>query len=191
MLRATGRESLCRAVELLRGGGVIAYPTEGCYGLGCDPRNARAVQRVLNLKGRSWRQGLILIGASWSQVAHWVDSSDPGALARVRATWPGPATWLLPARPGVSRRVRGEHDTIAVRVTAHPLAAALCRRFHAAIVSTSANRHGRPPALTAAQVRAQFGDRLDYVLEGPLGGLKGPTSIRDARTGETLRPSGV
>lgn len=191
MLRATGRESLCRAVELLRGGGVVAYPTEGCYGLGCDPRNARAVQRVLNLKGRSWRQGLILIGASWSQVAHWVDSSDAGALARARATWPGPATWLLPARPGVSRRVRGEHDTIAVRVTAHPLAAALCRRFHAAIVSTSANRHGRPPALTAAQVRAQFGDRLDYVLEGPLGGLKGPTSIRDARTGGTLRPGGA
>lgn len=190
-MQATGRESLRRAAELLRGGGVIAYPTEGCYGLGCDPRNARAVQRVLNLKGRSWRQGLILIGASWSQVAPWVDASDPGALARARATWPGPVTWLLPARPGVSRRVRGEHDTIAVRVTAHPLAAALCRRFHAAIVSTSANRHGRPPALTAAQVRAQFGDRLDFVLEGPLGGLKGPTSIRDARTEETLRPGGA
>lgn len=187
-MQATGRESLRQAVELLRGGGVIAYPTEGCYGLGCDPRNASAVQRVLRLKGRNWRQGLILIGAGWRHVARWVDPSDTGAVARARATWPGPVTWLLPARVGVSSRVRGEHDTIAVRITAHPVAAALCQRFNAAIVSTSANRHGRPPALTAAQVRAMFGDRVDYVLHGPLGGLKGPTAIRDARTGETLRP---
>lgn len=184
---AMDREALRRAVGLLRNGGVIAYPTEGCYGLGCDPCNTRAVQRVLRLKGRSWRQGLILIGAHWSHVARWVDTSDTRAVARARESWPGPNTWLLPARSGVSRWLRGEHDTIAVRVTAHPLAAALCRRFNAAIVSTSANRHGRPPALTDAQARALFAGGVDLVLRGALGKLKGPTSIRDARTGETLR----
>lgn len=182
-----GREALRQAAAVLRGGGVVAYPTEGCYGLGCDPQSTRAVQQVLRLKGRSWRQGLILIAAHWSQIAPWVQLSDPEAIARARETWPGPNTWLLPVRAGVSRWVRGEHDTIAVRVTAHPLAGALCRHFRGAIVSTSANRHGRPPAASAAQVRAQFAGRVDFTLVGPLGGLKGPTSIRDARTGEVLR----
>ncbi len=187
-MQARGREGVRDAAAILRRGGVVAYPTEGCYGLGCDPRNTRAVQRVLQLKHRSWRQGLILIGAHWSHVARWVDPSDAAAVARARETWPGPSTWLLPVRSGVSPWLRGDHDTIAVRVTAHPLAAALCRRFNSAIVSTSANRHGRPPAVTAAQVGAMFAGRVDCVLQGPLGGLKGPTSIRDARTGETLRP---
>lgn len=186
-MRGAGREALQQAAAVVRRGGVVAYPTEGCYGLGCDPRNTRAVQRVLRLKGRSWRQGLILVGAHWRHIALWVDASDTEAVARARETWPGPKTWLLPARTGVSRWVRGEHDTIAVRVTAHPLAAALCRRFNGAIVSTSANRHGRPPAVTASQVRAQLAGRVDFVLEGPLGGLKGPTAIRDARTGEVVR----
>lgn len=179
--------ALRRAVRALRAGGVVAYPTEGCFGLGCDPRNPGAVQKILRLKRRRRSQGLILIGAHWPQLAPWVDPSDTAALARARQTWPGPHTWLLPARPGVSPWVRGEHDTIAVRLTAHPLAAALCRRFRAAVVSTSANRHGGPPARSAAQVRRLFGRHVDVVLEGPLGGSKGPTDIRDARTGELIR----
>lgn len=186
-MRGAAGEALQQAAAIVRGGGVVAYPTEGCYGLGCDPRNTRAVQRILRVKGRSWRQGLILVGAHWRHVARWVDTSDAEAVGRARETWPGPKTWLLPARFDVSRWVRGEHDTIAVRVTAHPLAAALCRRFNGAIVSTSANRHGRPPAVSASQVRAQLGGRVDFILEGPLGGLQGPTVIRDARTGEVVR----
>lgn len=178
---------LNRALQVLRRGGVLAYPTEGCYGLGCDPRNTRAVQRILRLKRRSRRQGLILIGAHWRHIERWVDTSDEQAIARARGTWPGPVTWLLPAAPGVSRWVRGAHDTIAVRITAHPAAAALCRRFNSAIVSTSANAHGRRPAVSAPQVRRQFQDRVDFVLEGRLGGSKGPTEIRDARTGEIVR----
>lgn len=186
-MRDGDREALRQAAAVLRRGGVVAYPTEGCYGLGCDPRSTRALRQVLRIKRRRWQQGLILIGAHWQHVASWVDTAEETAVARARATWPGPHTWLLPARPGVSRWLRGEHDTIAVRVTAHPLAAALCRHFGGAIVSTSANRHGRPPAVTAGQVRAQLGGGVDFVLPGPLGGLKGPTSIRDARTGERLR----
>lgn len=172
---------------MLRRGGVVAYPTEGCYGLGCDPRNIRAVGDILRLKNRSWRQGLILIGAHWRHIEVWVDASDRTAVARARETWPGPHTWLLPARPGVHRRLRGEHDTIAVRVTAHPTAAALCRRFNGAIVSTSANLHGRPPAANAAEARRLFTSRVDFILAGPVGDLAGPTGIRDARTGEVVR----
>lgn len=167
---------------------MVAYPTEGCYGLGCDPRDVRAVQRILRLKRRHWRQGMILIGAHWHHIAPWVDASETDALARARQTWPGPHTWLLPTGSGVSRWVRGEHDTIAVRITAHPLAAALCRQFRSAIVSTSANRHGGPPARTSGQVRHLFDRRIDVLLDGALGGSSGPTDIRDARTGEVVRP---
>jgi L-threonylcarbamoyladenylate synthase len=176
-----------QVVRALRRGGVVAYPTEGCYGLGCDPRNPGAVQKILRLKRRSWRQGVILIGAYWHQLAPWVDTGADAAIARARQSWPGPHTWLLPSRSGVSRWIRGEHDTVAVRVTAHPLAAALCRRFGGAIVSTSANRHGGPPALNAAQARRLFGRRVDAVLAGPLGGLAGPTDIRDGRSGALVR----
>jgi len=187
-LPAPGRESLRPALQVLRGGGVVAYPTEGCFGLGCDPRRSDAVRRILDLKRRHWRQGLILIGGHWHHVAPWVDRSDGAAVARARASWPGPYTWLLPARAGVPRWLRGEHDTIAVRVTAHPLARALCGAFRGAIVSTSANRHGGAPATSAAQVRRLFHDRVDLILPGALSGQRGPTEIRDARTGEVLRP---
>lgn len=180
-------EGLWQALDVLRGGGVVAYPTEGCYGLGCDPRDTRGIRKVLRLKKRGWRQGMILIGAHWRHVAPWVDISDDAAVARARETWPGPYTWVLPVRPGVSRWLRGEHDTIAVRVTAHPVAAELCRRLRSALVSTSANLHGGPPALTAAQARRLFAGRVDFVLPGPLGQLKGPTEIRDARSGRLIR----
>ncbi|MDN5865744.1 MAG: Sua5/YciO/YrdC/YwlC family protein [Gammaproteobacteria bacterium] len=181
------RQQLERAVEVLRSGGVIGYPTEGCFGLGCDPRNTAAIRSLLGRKRRSWRQGLILIGAHWGQLAPWVDRSDPLPLARARATWPGPHTWLLPAHPQVSRWLRGEHDTIAVRITAHALAAALCRAFRGAIVSTSANRHGFPPVATAGQLERQFAGGVELVLAGRLGGSPGPTAIHDARTGKMLR----
>jgi len=183
------RGDIRRAAEILRRGGVIAYPTEGCYGVGCMPRNNRAVRRILAMKRRSWRQGLIMIGAHWRHVAVYVDRSDGRAIDTARATWPGPYTWLLPAAPGVSRWLRGAHDTIAVRVTAHPVAAALSRAVDCAIVSTSANRHGRSPAVSAAGVRRQLHDLPDLILEGALGGQAGPTAIRDARTGDVLRPA--
>ena len=175
------------AVRTLRRGGLVAYPTEGCFGLGCDPRNIQAVQKVLRVKNRHRHHGLILIGGHWNHIAPWVATSDQAAVNRARESWPGPHTWLLPARSGVSEWLRGQHDTIAVRVTAHPLAAALCHRFNSAIVSTSANLRGGQPAVTAAQVRRLFGGRVDVVLAGRLGGAKGPTEIRDARSGSLVR----
>ena len=103
------------------------------------------------------------------------------------ATWPGPYTWLLPAWPRVSRWLRGRHDSVGLRLTAHTGAAALCRQVGGALVSTSANRHGRPPALSAAAVRREFAGQVDYILEGRLGGMEKPSVIRDARTGAVLR----
>lgn len=178
-----------QAAEALRAGGVVAYPTEAVFGLGCDPRNEAACLRLLRLKQRSPAQGVLLIGADFAQVAPWIDlAAVPAtALARVQASWPGPHTWIFPAAADVPGWIRGEHPGIALRVTDHPIAAALCRAFGGALVSTSANRHGEAPARDAATVRAMFGGRLQAVLEGSLGGLEQPTPIRDAIDGSWLR----
>ena len=175
------------AARMVRAGGLIAYPTEAVYGLGCDPRNARAVRRLLALKRRSPRKGLILIAADFAQLMPYLQPLTPADRTRLDATWPGPYTWLIPARPDVPRWLRGRYETLAVRVTAHPLAAALCRACGHPLVSTSANFSGRPPARTALAVRRQLGERIDALLPGPTGGAAQPTEIRDLRTGRRVR----
>lgn len=178
---------LREAARVLRHGGLIAYPTEAVYGLGCDPLDADAVMRLLELKQRPWQKGLILIAADLAQLEPYLLPLDATLQARVTPTWPGPNTWLLPTRPETPRWLRGEHDTLAVRVTAHPVASALCRAFGGPIVSTSANLAGKAPATSALQVRNAFGDRVDYIVHAPLGGAERPTQIRDGRTGEIVR----
>ena len=179
--------ALDAAVDALRRGGIVAYPTEAVFGLGCDPADAGAVARLLALKGRPPDKGLILIAADEAQLSPWLAPLDEAMAARVRPTWPGPTTWLLPAAADCPGGLRGSHDTLAVRVTDHPVAAALCRAFGGALVSTSANRSGGEPARDAASARGLFGDTLDAVVEGAVGGRDRPSIIRDARTGATLR----
>ena len=175
------------AVQILQQGGVIAYPTEAVFGLGCDPDNHQAVKKLLAIKQRSRDKGLILIAADFQQLRPYLGEIDKSLKAKILATWPGPVTWLWPAKPTVSSLLRGKHDTIAVRVTAHPLAAALCREFAGPLVSTSANLSGKPPTRSADEVRNQLGEQLDYVLEGKVGGRTKPSEIRDALSGEVLR----
>jgi L-threonylcarbamoyladenylate synthase len=177
------------AVDALRAGGVIAYPTEAVYGLGCDPANQAAVARLFELKERPPTQGVLLIAATFEQAAPYFELAavPPEALARARADWPGPYTWVFPRAAHVPGWLTGAHAGIALRVTAHPLAAELCLKFGAPIVSTSANRHGDPPARSAAAVRTAFGDGLAYILDGELGGLERPTPIRDVLSGALLR----
>lgn len=178
---------LNRALHGLRQSGVIAYPTEAVYGLGCDPLNEMAVQRLLQLKQRPWHKGLILIAANYDQLLPFIQPLGPQIMAPVLASWPGPNTWLLPAQPWVPEWIRGRHENIAVRVTAHPLAAELCRAWHGPLISTSANKSNCTAAQQPWQLRLQFGNRIDYVLNGPLGGLARPTSIRDASSGDLVR----
>jgi L-threonylcarbamoyladenylate synthase len=178
------RADLTRAATILRAGGVVAYATEYCFGLGCDPRNRAAILRLLRLKSRPLAKGLIVLAASESQLAPYAADIP----ANVRATWPGPHTWLLPANPGVPGWITGQHDKIAVRVTAHPQAAALCRAAGMAIVSTSANRAGEAPARTDREVARRFGRLVDYILPGRVGEAPAPTPIRDAVTGQLVRP---
>ena len=181
------RLGVARAARIVRGGGVIAYPTEAVYGLGCLPRDRRAVMRVLAIKRRSWRKGLILIGADLAQLERYVVLPPEPRRSEVLATWPGPHTWVLDAQPDAPRWVTGGRPSVAVRMTAHPLAAELCRVVGEALVSTSANVSRRPPHRRLLKLRRDLGSRLDYVLAGALGGLASPTAIRDGRSGDTLR----
>jgi L-threonylcarbamoyladenylate synthase len=180
---------LADVVAALRGGGVVAYPTEAVYGLGCDPRNQDAFARLFAIKQRPPTQGVLLIAADFEALAPYIDASavPAPAMARAVATWPGPHTWIFPRAVQAPGWLAGAHEGIAVRVTAHASAAALCRAFGGALVSTSANRHGEAPARTANEVQALFGGEIDAILNGPVGGLERPTPIRDAITGVTVR----
>jgi len=177
-----------RAAAILHQGGIVAYPTEGVWGLGCDPDNVEAVIRLLALKRRAWQKGLVLIAASYEQIEPYI-AVTPGMLKMIRATWPGPVTWLLPAHNATPQWLRGAHNSVAIRVTAHPVAAALCRRFGGALVSTSANIAGRPAARQRLQVQRYFGTALDYIVPGALGTQRGATEIRDAYSGAVIRPA--
>lgn len=180
-------DELAAACRALAAGGIVAYPTEAVFGLGCDPADGAALERLLALKGRPADKGLIVIAHDLAAVEPWLAPLEPALRARVEPTWPGPVTWLLPAAADCPQRLRGDHDTLAVRISAHPVAAALCRAWGGALVSTSANRAGGEPAHDAAGVRALFGDAVDLVVDGPTGDRERPTPIRDARSGRTVR----
>lgn len=184
------RDEVDAAAALLRRGGVVAYPTEAVYGLGCDPHDHAAFERLFALKRRPASQGVLLIAADFRQIAHYIDNAEicEDTLDRIRGEWPGPYTWVFPRSPAVPAWIAGGHAGIALRVTAHEPTAALCRAFGGALVSTSANPHGHPPARTAAEAEAYFGEALDGLVDAPVGGQASPTLIRDAVSGVIIRP---
>jgi len=183
---ATPPLQLRLAASELRRGAVVACPTEAVWGLSCDPLNERAVSHLLALKQRPVEKGVILIAADIEQLFYFFEVPSRTALRRARDTWPGPATWVFPASPFAPPWITGAHDSVAVRVTAHPVMAALCRRFGGALVSTSANRSGQPPCRSVTDVRLRFAPSL-RVVPGATGGLASPTPIREAATGHLLR----
>ena len=181
--------SIGESVAALKRGGVIAYPTEAVWGLGCDPFNEAAVMRLLAIKQRDVAKGLILIAGERAQLdglLEWSALPDD-RLAAVDATWPGPNTWIVPATPRVPRWITGAHAGVAVRVSAHPVVVALCEHFGGVLVSTSANRASEPPAFRREQLDPALLAQLDGCSSGETGGLVAPTAIRDARSGAVLR----
>ncbi|MCH2190129.1 MAG: threonylcarbamoyl-AMP synthase [Gammaproteobacteria bacterium] len=179
--------SVNTAVQVLHRGGVIAYPTEYCFGLGCDPRNRDAVERLLAIKRRKAEQGVILIAADLAQVGHYAELQYLKNKDLVLSTWPGPNTWLLPIKESVPDFIKGQHSSIAMRIPQHEFCLALLNEYGHPIVSTSANRSGEPEHLTASSVANDIGDECDLVIDLPVGGLKRASIIRDAVTGATIR----
>lgn len=176
-----------RVVEQLVRGAVIAYPTEGVWGLGCVPENEQGVARILRLKQRSWEQGLILAAGNMQQLASYLGAISEAERATLEAAWPGPVTFIVPDNGTAPAWIRGRHDTLAVRVSAHPVVAALCNELGGPLVSTSANPSGRSPARTALRVRQYFPEGIDTIFPGNLGANQGATEIRLLRSGEILR----
>ncbi|MEE3664832.1 L-threonylcarbamoyladenylate synthase type 1 TsaC [Brenneria sp. g21c3] len=167
---------------------VIAYPTEAVFGLGCDPDSELAVSRLLALKQRPWQKGLILIAADYRQLEPYIDDSvlSESQKEMMFSRWPGPVTWVIPTRPTTPKWLTGQFDSLAVRVSAHPLVKKLCLGYGKPLVSTSANLSGQPPCRSAQEVYQQFGEGFP-VLRGDVGGRVNPSEIRDVLTGELLR----
>lgn len=173
------------ACLLLTHGKVVAYPTEAVYGLGCDPFNKGAVEKIIALKHRSMDKGFIILIADWSQLIPLIGPVSDSLLDSVRESWPGPVTWVFPRAATIPDWLCGQHDSIAIRMSAHPIARQLCA--DAPVLSTSANLSNHAPAFDLAQLREQFPTGIDALLAGDLGGASQPSAIYDVRSGQRLR----
>lgn len=182
-----GCQSIQAAVNTIRQGGLVVYPTEGVFGLGCDYRNQSAVARLLQLKQRTAAKGLILIASHIQQILPLIKLDNQQHLARALKTWPGHETWVFRAAASVPSWISGDFDSVAVRVSAHPVVKAICDDLQQAIVSTSANHSGQTEPTNLTVIEADFGASVDCYLDLPLGGASGSSSIKLAQTGERLR----
>lgn len=174
-------------IKILQQDGIIAYPTEAVYGLGCSPFSEKAVMKLLALKQRKVDKGLILIAADFAQLEPLLQALPPERLNYILATWPEPVSWAWPKSDKVPSYIHGDWDSVVVRVSAHPIVQQLCLQFGGPLVSTSANRHGENPCRSAQEVEAVFGSLLDHIVVGDVGSLEKPTPIFDALTGKALR----
>ena len=181
--------SIHEAATVLQTGGVVAYPTEGVWGLGCDPRDHEAVLRLLAIKQRTVDKGLILIASHLDQLRPFLDiaAMPIDNLAAVLASWPGPHTWIMPASSDAPQWITGVHAGIAVRISAHAPVIELCNAFGGALVSTSANLSGQPAPRTRMGLDPELLRQVEGVLHGETGGRSAPTVIHDAITGAALR----
>lgn len=177
----TNPQDLCLP---LTQGAVIAYPTEAVFGLGCHPLNETAVRRLLLLKKRAIKKGLILIASDFSQVASFL---LPLSTQQQQYTQASETTWVFPASPHAPQWVTGQYNSVAIRITQHPPIQQLCQLFNTALVSTSANISGQDPAQNTQAVISQFNHQLDGILDAPVGHLSKPTEIRDGLTGQIIR----
>ena len=172
--------------KTLHEGGITAYPTEGVYGLGCDPFNETAVLRLLKIKQRHINKGLILIASSWKQVENLINL-DLKKYPVIKFNNQHPITWVFPATKKAPSWITGKFNSIAIRVTSHPIAKKICQKFGGPIVSTSANLTKQPPITRLNQMEQRLISKVDFILQGRVGGLKKPTKICDIRTGKIIR----
>lgn len=174
-----------RSADTLLGGGIIAYPTEGIYGLGCLPDDGDAIVRLLGIKQRKPSKGLILIVSDVAYLDGWVAPEDRRRLPHPDAAQP--VTWVVRPTPQVPAIVRGDNEGLAVRITTNAVAAAICDEVEAPIVSTSANVEGRPAARNRFVLRRQFGSLVDYIVPGDCGPVSGASEIRHLHSGKIIR----
>jgi len=183
----SNRFQIQTAARILRDSGIVAYPTEGVYGLGCLPEDRASVQRILSIKGRSASAGLILIAPEYELLEEWINPTQAERIS-LDTTFLHPVTWIVTAAPHTPTWLTGGRHTLAVRLSSHPIVQSLCNSVHSALISTSANRSGHRAAKSALEVRYWLGNSLDYVVSGQLGGYPGPSEIRSASSNHVIRP---
>lgn len=170
----------------LKQGGVIAYPTESCYGLGCDPLNYKAINKIIKIKGRSKTKGLIVIAGRIKQLNKLIKPLSASELTEISAFWPGFYSLILSTNSNIPRNLTGKHHKIACRVTRHPLVKQLCNYLGSSLVSTSANKSGQQSIKTTRECQRRFGSQV-MVLPGLTQFAKKPSTIIDWETRKVLR----
>ena len=181
------RQQLKQASEIIASGGICAYPTESCFGLGCNPKDSKAVQRILMLKRRSSSKGLILIGNNFSQLELYAKELPQYLKEKLLNSWPGAITWLVPAANWVPKWLTGDSDKIAIRIPDHKIARELCRVSEQALVSTSANQTGQKACRNSQQVKRLFDNNIDYIIDTNSGKSLSPSMIIDVETDNVIR----
>ena len=175
---------LQQATRCVQQGGIIAYPTESVYGLGCDPLNINAVEKLLHIKNRSIEKGLILLSDNLEKLLPFIDATDAQCQ---QLTQSQNITWLIKTRKQTPCWLTGQHKKIAVRITQHPIARALCKHLEQPIISSSANPTTKNAAKTRLQVQQYFQQQIDFVVPGSVGALNKPTQIIDMDSQRILR----
>jgi len=175
------------AVDVVRSGEVIAYPTESVFGLGCDPFNENAVKNLLQMKQRPIDQGLILVASHIQQILPFIQPIEANDLARALKTWPGHHTWVFPPSKSVPVWITGENKGIAIRLSKHPIVVQLCTQLNQPLVSTSANLSNQDNLNSIKDIKATFGDKIGFYIDAPTGNAKNPSTIQDAHTLKTYR----
>ena len=188
------REEIAHAVKALCDGGVIAFPTETIYGLGCDPRNAKAVRRIFRLKARDPKKPLLLVASSIAHVRR-IATLRGKALRLARQYWPGPLTLVLPVKES-NPLVRGIalQGTVAVRISSSSLVQELTKKFGFPLVATSANRSGATESRSLDDVKRNFDDKLDAMIDGgilPLRKASTMLRVREDGSCELIREGAV
>src|SRR5512138_1186573 len=191
-LRATQAE-IEAAVDALRDGELVAFPTETVYGLGANASNPAAVRKVFELKGRPPSHPVIVHIDQQKYLRRWARELSPEAEKLAAAFWPGPLTLVLPRADTVHDIVTGGQDTVAVRIPSHPMARQLLDAFGGGIAAPSANRYGRLSATRAEHVADEFGDAVKVILDGGECQLGLESTIVSCIDGEVrlLRPGAI
>ena len=182
MIAQSTSQNINQAADMIKNGGLIAYPTETVYGLGADPYNAEAVEKIFTAKGRAENKGIILLIRGVDDLSALVRLVSPTAQILIEAFWPGPLTLVFRANRDLSPALLGGRDTIALRHSSSPIATELLTALGGPLTSTSANRSAEPPARSAVEVENALGEHLDLILDGGPSASTLPSTLVDVST---------
>ena len=179
-------QNINQAADIIKNGGLIAYPTETVYGLGADPYNSEAIQKIFTAKGRAEDKGIILLIRGADDLSRLICNISPTAQILIEAFWPGPLTLVFRANRDLPPALLGGRGTVALRHSSSPIATQLLTAFSGPLTSTSANRSTEPPARSACEVENALGDHLDLILDGGPSASAIPSTLVDVSSDRAI-----